>query len=170
MAEWTEADVTRNRTQFLYFLYWNEEQRVTNRPNAPAAELTHLWPLYSEWDNGAGQRQWQFLSPFEVFFPRNEEVRHAWTPLLALARHEQRSPGNERTSLLWNAITWERHSQEERSELHIGPLLGVTRQAGEQRISIGNGLFGFRRGLGSGWRMFWLDFPEKSGTNTSGAR
>jgi hypothetical protein len=170
VAGWTEADITRNRTQFLYFLYWNEVQRSTQRPNAAAAELTHLWPLFSHWDNGAGHRQWQFFSPFEVFFPRNEEVRHAWTPFLALARHEQRSPGNERTSFLWNAITWERHAREERTEWHIGPLLGVTRQAGEQRVSIGNGLFGFHRELGSGWRMFWLDFPGKSATNNPGAR
>jgi hypothetical protein len=145
-------------------------QHITRRPTAPAAELTHVWPLYSSWNDGAGRRQWQFLSPFEVFFPRNEKVRHAWTPLLALARHEQRAPGDERTSILWNAISWERQTRNERSEWHIGPLLGVTRQGGEQRVSIGNGLLGLRRGPESGWRMFWLDFPAKSATNTSAAR
>ena len=169
-AQWTEAGVARTRTQLAYFLYWNEEQRPANNRDAAPADLTHVWPLFSHWDNGAGRRQWQFLSPFEVFFPRNDTIRQVWSPLLALARHEQRAPGDERTSLLWNAITWERQAREERSELHIGPLLGVTRESGERRISIGNGLLGFRRSPGSGWRMFWLDFPAKSTTKSPAPR
>ena len=165
-AQWTDAGVERTRTQLLYFLYWNEVQHIAHRPNEPAAELTHVWPLFSHWDNGAGRRQWQFLSPLEVFFPGNDKVRNAWSPLFAIARHEQRAPGDERTSFFWNAITWERQTHQERSEWHVGPLLGVTREAGEQRVSIGNGLLTFRRSSGSGWRMFWLDFPAKSATKT----
>jgi hypothetical protein len=169
-AVWTDAGIERNRTQFLYFLYWNEAQRVANRPNGSTAELTHVWPLYSHWDNGAGRRQWQLFSPFDVFFPHNEKVRHAWSPLAAIARREERAPGNQRTSLFWNAITWEEQRTEERSEWHIGPLVGVTRHSGEQRIAIGNGLLSFRRGPASGWRMFWLDFPGKSANNSAATR
>ncbi len=163
-AEWTDGAVARQRTQFLYFIYWKEEQRRAGRPDGSAASLTHFWPLLSHWENGAGRRQWQFPSPLEVFFPGNEKVRLTWSPFFTLARHDQRAPGDHRTSLLWNAVTWERRAAEDRSEFHLGPLLGVTRQATDKRIAIGSGLFGFRRTADKGWRMFWLDFPAKAAT------
>jgi hypothetical protein len=153
--------VGRTRTQFLYFVYWNERQQAL-RGNAPTAALTHLWPLYSHWDNGAGRRQWQLFSPLEVFFPQLDKVKQTWSPFFAIARYERRAPGNARTSLLWNAITWEEQAAEERSEFHLGPLLSVARQSDEKRIAIGNGLFGFKRASDRGWRMFWLDFPGKA--------
>ncbi|MEO5961546.1 MAG: hypothetical protein ABIR80_20740, partial [Opitutaceae bacterium] len=82
-AEWTEAErnVAHTKNQFLFFLYWSETQRSVSRPSAPPANLRHVWPLYSSWNNGAGRRQIQALSPFEVFFPGNEKVRQTWTPL-----------------------------------------------------------------------------------------
>src|SRR5688572_17336438 len=46
-AEWTDADIARTRTQLLYFLYWNEEQRATSHAKGNTAELTHIWPLLS---------------------------------------------------------------------------------------------------------------------------
>lgn len=168
-AQWTEKDVTRDRTQFLYFLYWTETQRATARANLPAARLTHVWPLISNWDNGAGRRQWQVFSPFEVFFPGNEKVRNAWSPLVALARHEQYAPGDTRTSLLWNAITWENRAVEERREFHVGPLFSVVERPEEKRVALANGLFGFKRAAaGSRWRMYWLEFTSKSVTATTG--
>jgi hypothetical protein len=166
-AKWTDANVERTRTQFLWWFYWNEDQRPAGRPNDPAAKLTHVWPLFSNWDDGRGRKQWQVFSPFDVFLARNQVVRQIWTPFASIVRHEQRAPGDERTSLFWNAITWERQTAQERSEWHVGPLLGVTREGGEQRVAIGNGLLSFRRAAGSGWRMLWLDFPGKSATNTS---
>lgn len=170
-AQWSSDDrIEQTRTQFLYFLYWNEVQRSTARAPKPAAELTHVWPLFSEWDNGAGRRQWQLFSPLEVFFPGNERIRHVWSPLLSLARHERLPSGDERTSVLWNAVTWEKRPAQERSEFHLGPLLGVTREAGAKRVAVGNGLFGFRRGPNDGWRMFWLDFPAKQATTMPAPR
>lgn len=169
-AEWTDRNITRKRTQLLYFVFWNEEQRTANNPHSRPATLTHLWPLLSHWDNGAGRRQWQAFSPLEVFFPRNETVRLAWSPFFALARYEQYAPGHKRTSLLWNAVTWERHTGEERSEFHLGPLLGVTRRAGEKRIALGRGLLGLRRTETRGWRLFWLDFSPTPVTPPSGSR
>ncbi len=163
-AQWDDEGITRVRSQFLYFLYWNERQRVAGRANSPTAALTHLWPFYSNWENGAGRRQWQLFSPLDVFFPSNEKIRHAWSPLFAVARHDQRAPGDARTSLLWNFVTWEKQAEQARSEFHLGPILSVARQADEKRIAIGNGLFGFRRAAGTGWRMFWWDFPEKAVT------
>ena len=162
-AQWTDNSIVRTRTQFFYFLYWNEEQRAAGRANSPVAALTHVWPLFSNWENGAGRRQWQLFSPLDVFFPGNEKVRYVWSPLFAIARHERRAPGDERTSLLWNAVTWEQRASEESSEFHLGPLLGITRNAQEQRIAVGNGLFGIRREPGTrAWRMFWGDFPSRS--------
>lgn len=166
-AQWTDAehDLARTKTQLLYFLYWSEVQRSATRPDAPPAALRHVWPLFSAWDNGAGRKQVQVLSPFEVFFPGNEKVRHLWTPLVAIVRHDQRAPGDKRTSLFWNAVTWDRSAEEARSEFHLGPLFSVQRQADEKRIALGNGLLGFRRQPGAGWKVFWLDFRRKSGNN-----
>jgi hypothetical protein len=123
-----------------------------------------VWPLVSIWDNGAGQRQWQAPSPLEVFFPGNEKVRAAWTPLFALVRYDRRAPGEVRTSILWDAITWERRDADQHTEFHLGPLFSNASQAGERRVAIGNGLVSFRRAPGSGWRLFWLDFRSKPAT------
>lgn len=170
-ARWTDEGVARDRSQLLYFLYWSETQRAAARTNAAPARLTHYWPLLSTWDNGAGRRQWQLFSPLEVFFPGNEKVRHIWSPLLALARHDQPTPGESRTSLFWNAITWERQASANRKEMHVGPLFSVVEQSGQKRVAVGNGLFGFKRGTaGGGWRMFWLEFPPKSATASPGSR
>lgn len=170
-AKWTDEGIDRERTQFAYFLYWSETQRAAGRTNVPAAELTHVWPLFSRWDNGAGRRQWQAFSPLEVFFPGNEKVRHAWSPFFAIARHEHRGPGEARTSLLWNAVTWERNEGEAREEFHVGPLFSVSTHAHERRIALGNGLLGFRRTAANpGWKFFWLDFPPKPATSEAGSR
>jgi hypothetical protein len=105
-----------------------------------------------------------------VFFPGNEKIRHAWSPLFSLARFDQRAPGDERTSLLWDAVTYERQRGGERSEFHLGPLLSVARSPEGQRVAIGNGLFGFRRSAGEGWRLFWLDFPPKPASTSPASR
>ena len=169
-AEWADENVERRRTQLLYFLYWNEEQRRAGARNSQPASLTHLWPLFSHWDNGAGRVQWQALSPLDVFFPGNRAVRLTWSPLFALARHEQTAPGQKRTSLLWNAITWESSQVEEHSEFHLGPLFGISRRSGERRVTFGRGLFGLHRSGSGSWRPFWLDFSPSPATSGSGAR
>jgi hypothetical protein len=71
--KWTSQGVAQTKTQLLYFVYWSLEQRSPTQPDRPGASITHLWPLVSAWDNGAGRRQWQFPSPLEVFFPGNEK-------------------------------------------------------------------------------------------------
>jgi hypothetical protein len=159
-SEWTDANIAQAKTQLLFFLYWSLEQRSTTNPAAAPAEKTHLWPLFSAWDNGAGRRQFQLFSPFEVFFPRNDEVRQAWTPLFALYRSDQRAPGYTRHELLWGAVTWRRTPTQR--EFHLGPLLSVKRTAARQRIAIGNGLAGLQRSAATGrWHFFWFDFSSK---------
>jgi hypothetical protein len=160
-ARWIDEGVERSRSQFLYFVFWHEQQRLAARPAAAPASLTHLWPLFSQWDNGAGRYQWQLLSPFEVFFPDNAKVRQTWSPFFALARYDQQAPGQTRTSLLWNAVTWSRTADEDRTEFHFGPLVGVTRAGAERRVAIGNGLLGFHRTAAGNWRAFWLEFSRR---------
>ncbi len=165
---WADDDVQRTRHQFLYFVYWSEKQRSLSNSSAAAAEKTHYWPLLSVWDNGAGRRQTQFPSPLEVFFPTNDKIHQLYSPLFALYRFDQRAPGTTRTSLLWNAVTWQRSPQQR--EFHLGPLFsthsGVTTG---RRIALGNGVIGLRRGAGEQgrWRMFLFDFPGKQNKPTA---
>lgn len=156
---WTDAGLTQTKTQVVYFFYWSLRQRSATHPALAPAAKTHLWPLFSYWDNGAGHHQFQFLSPLEVFFQDNEQVRLAYTPFFALYRFDRRAPDDVRWSLLWNAVTW-RHQQSSR-EFHVGPLLGVVNRAGDRRIALGGGLIGLRRQGAAGWRLFLFDFSPK---------
>jgi hypothetical protein len=119
-ARWADAGIAQEQNQVLWVLYWSLTQRSTANPAAAPAHKTHLWPLLSSWDNGAGQRQLQLLSPFEVFFPANEPVRQLWSPLTAIYRYEQRAPGDTRGSVLFSLVSW-RKSPTGR-EFHLGPL------------------------------------------------
>jgi hypothetical protein len=141
---WADDDIRETKTQFFYFLYWCLDEKSESRPKAPHAYKRHVWPLYSSWDNGAGSRQLQIPSPFEVFFPDNPEMRANWTPLLALCRHDHRPTGETRTSLLWGAVTWRHDASRELAEFHIGPLLGMRREGG-----------------GPAWTFLGFDFRSK---------
>jgi hypothetical protein len=141
-ARWDEDGVAQEKNQFFFVLYSSLEQRSLTNPAAAPAYKQHIWPFYSAWDNGAGRRQFQLLSPFEVFFPNNEIVRDLYTPLFALFRFDQRAPGETHGSILWNLVSW-RHSPARR-EFRLGPL-------------------GWRRDTGAPHANFFLfDFhPEK---------
>jgi hypothetical protein len=162
-ATWTEAGVEQTKTQFVYAFYWSLEQRSLTNPKAAPADRTHLWPLYSKWDNGAGRRQFQLFSPFDVFFPNNEHVRETWTPLFAIYRSDQRAPDDRRWSALWRAVTWRQEYGEK--EFHLGPLLSISTRPDQRRVAVGNGLFGWKRDPGDkSWHAFWFDFPSKPRT------
>jgi hypothetical protein len=164
-ADWADARVAQERRQFLYFLYWSETQRSITNPAAAPAHKTHLWPLFSAWDNGAGRRQVQVLSPFEVFFPSNDVVRQLYTPLFALYRYD-RDAANSRHSLLWNAVTWRRGATDR--AFHLGPLLSVDTAPDRQRVAFGLGLFGWQRAPGeSRSRFFLFDFQRKPANQTA---
>ncbi len=159
--KWTDAGLAQTKTQFLYFIYWSLRERSAAQPARFSAQKTHLWPLFSYWNNGAGRRQLQILSPLEVFFQDNEPVRLAYSPLFAVYRYEQTAPGDVRWSLLWDAITWRRSPS--RREFHLGPLLSVTRGPRGKRIALIGGLFGLRKPPGGGgWRPFLFDFSGKT--------
>ena len=135
-TRWTDGDTAVSKDQFFYFLYWSGDQSSVSRPAAAPAFKRHIWPLLSLWDNGAGSRQLQFPSPLEVFFPDNRPVRVSWTPLFALYRYEHQPDGEERNSLLWNAVTWRRNAAGSLEEFHLGPLFGIHRGPEGGRWSI----------------------------------
>ncbi len=170
-AHWTAEGVAQTKTQFYYFIYWGLEQRSLSNPNAAPARKIHIWPLLSYWDNGAGRRQWQAISPLEVFFPHNDDVRQAWTPLFSIFKYDQQAPGETRWSFLWDGVTWKRSVAENRSEFHLGPLFGIQNAPGERRITLLGGVVGLhRRPADAGWRVFGMDFSGNQPTVASRSR
>ncbi len=165
-AEWQDAGLAQEKNQLLYFLYWSQTQRSLTNPAAAPAHKTHFWPLLSSWDNGAGRRQVQVLSPLEVFFPTNEIVRQLYTPLFALYRYDRQGATASRHSLLWNAVTWRRTAVAK--EFHLGPLFSVQTDPDRQRIALGHGLLGLKRRPGERvWRLFLFDFPRKTANKSA---
>lgn len=163
-AEWQADGLAQEKDQLLFFVLWSLQQRSLTNPSAEPAHKLHFWPLFSAWNDGAGRRQVQALSPFEVFFPQNEHVRRLWTPLFALYRYERRADGSSRHALLWDALTWQRHPQA--SEFHLGPLFSAESGPTHRRFALGAGLLGLQRRDGRGWRLFLFDFPAKAGKKT----
>lgn len=157
-ARWQEQGLAQERDQFLFFLYWSHEQRSLAHPAAKPAYKKHLWPLFSVWDNGAGRRQLQLLSPLEVFFPNNQPIRELYSPLFSLYRYDQRAPDDLRWSFLWNLVSRRRSATER--EFHLGPLFSTrAATATGERVAIGNGLLSWRRAPGERrWRFSVFDF------------
>lgn len=165
-AAWQDAGIAQEKNQFLYFLYWSQTQRSLTNPGTAPAHKTHLWPLFSVWDNGAGRLQVQVLSPLEVFFPTNEIVRQVYTPLFALYRYDRQGAAASRHSLLWNAVTWRRTATGR--EFHLGPLFGMQTGPEQKRIAFGHGVIGWQRLPGQRHgRLFLFDFPRKTASKSA---
>jgi hypothetical protein len=158
--KWEDQGIAQTKTQFVFFLYWSLREHSAAHPSLPSAQKTHVWPLLSYWDNGAGHRQLQILSPLEVFFQDSEPMRLAYSPLFALYRYERFAPGDTRGSFLWDAITWRRSPA--RREFHLGPILSVETSPVRRRIALGCGLIGLKRSPEKDhWRLFLFDFSSK---------
>ena len=164
---WSADGVAQQKDQLLFFFYWSLAQQSLTNPSAAPARKTHLWPLFSAWDNGAGRRQVQALSPFEVFFPGNENVRQLWSPLFALYRYERNPDTSVRHSLFWNAVTYQRSPVAR--EFHFGPLFSIKDDAERRRIALLNGVLGLQRRAGERWRFFLFDFRPKATIKTTQA-
>ncbi len=157
---WDNAGLAQTKTTVLYFLYWSVEQRSLARPALTPARRTSLWPLFTVW-NSAGRRQVQVFSPFDSFFPTNETVRLAYSPLFAIYRYDRRGPDAVRQDFLFNFITWQRTP--EHTEFHFGPFFKVEKNSGSSRVALLGGLLGFRRTTGSRvWLPFAFDFSAKT--------
>ena len=162
-ATWAEDGVEQEKNQLFFIVYWSLTQRSMTNPAAPPARKTHFWPLFSAWDNGAGHRQVQVLSPFEVFFQDNEPVRQLYTPFFALYRYDRQGPDASRHSLLWNAVTYRRSPANR--EFHLGPLFSSRTTPVTRRVTVGNGLLAWRRAAAGGrWRFSLFDFHPKPDT------
>jgi hypothetical protein len=165
-GEWQDAGIAQERNQLLFFLYWSQTQRSLTNPAAAPAHKTHVWPLLSVWNNGAGRRQVQFLSPLEVFFPNNEPIRQLYTPFFALYRYDRQSDTASRHALLWNAITYRRSATDR--EFHLGPLFSVNSGVATKRIALLRGVLGWQRRPGEArGRFFLFDFARKPATPSS---
>jgi hypothetical protein len=163
--KWTDDGIAQTKTQFLYFVYWSLREHSERNPALPSAQKTHLWPLFSYWDDGANHRQFQLLSPLEVFFQDNEPIRRAYSPLFAIYRHERFAPGDTQTTFLWNAVTWRRSPQQR--EFHLGPLFSVDTGSRHGKIALLSGLIGLKRDASGGkWRLFLFDFSSKRDQTT----
>ncbi|MGE9295033.1 MAG: hypothetical protein ACQKBV_01910 [Puniceicoccales bacterium] len=134
-----------NRKQLFYFLYWNETQRSATNPDLAIAYETHVWPWISEYDNGAGLKQAQLFSPFEVFYPHSRSVRDLFTPMLAFWRSTWHTEtGYSRQSFLWDFMVEEKTPESTR--FAVNPYILVHDVADDHaRFSLGGGLLGYRR-------------------------
>ncbi len=142
--------LTRERTQFLFFLYRDEQQ---DAPGDFHARRQALWPLYSYWQDGHGRKQVQALDLFSVFFPRNRQVQETWTPLFAIYRYDER-PGSTHRSFFWNLIVHERAGADKR--LVVGPVFEQESSRNHSEWSILKGLLGrIETDNGTRWKVFW---------------
>ena len=165
-ATWEEGMIRQQRQQLLYFVYHQTTQHSLTNPEAAPARKTHLWPLLSQWDNGAGRKQVQILSPFEVFLPHNERTRKLWSPLFALYRYNEVETGAHRHSLLWNAITYAEDPTTDQRSFHLGPLLGYETESGQREVTLLGGLIRFGQSAkGKAWR--WNPRSEHEIVKTS---
>ena len=156
---WTEAGLNQTQNRAVWFFYHSTEQRSAHNPSLAPARKTHLWPLVSIWDNGAGRKQVQALSPLAPLFPSNEPIQLAWNPLFALYRYDRQAPGDSRHAILWNFISYRKAPSQH--EFHLGPIISVDSGSAANRIALGCGLFGLKRKTPeSPWRFFFLEFKR----------
>lgn len=163
---YVDGPLQHTHRQLLYFLYRDTEQRSVNNPVLPPAHKTHYWPLLSVWDNGAGKKQIQALSPFEVFFSTNDIVRAAYTPFFAVYRYSRTAPDQIQQSLLWNFITYRRNNYDR--EFHVGPLFSSQKRSNARRYTVGNGLLALERSIDQGWRFSFCDFKHRDAKSPTG--
>ncbi|PWU06052.1 MAG: hypothetical protein C5B43_02350 [Verrucomicrobia bacterium] len=150
-----ECGLCVSQQQFLYFLFWRQSQQSIENPSCPPAEKVHVWPLLSYWDNGAGQKQLQFFSPLEVFFPTNEAVRMLYSPLFSIMRFEQRVPGHTRASFLFDLIAVE--TTPTSSRFSLGPLFEVENDECKSEVQILKGFLGFKKENGKkSLKILWM--------------
>ncbi|HKB89042.1 MAG TPA: hypothetical protein VKC60_00865 [Opitutaceae bacterium] len=160
-ATWQERNIVETKSQVLGVVYWSLVQRSATNPDAEPATKTHMWPLYSAWNNGAGRRQFQLFSPLEPLLQVSDHVRVAWSPFFAIYRFDQPQTGDVRHSFLFDFVTW--HRQPTAHEFHLGPLFSVQSSETQSRIAVGNGIFAMERsGPGASWHFSWFNFNSNA--------
>jgi len=152
---WIEKDLAMEKTQILYFLYWNLTQQRPGNGNGPKVTRTHFWPVSSYWNNGNGNIQFQLFSPLEPFFPYNRAIRSAYSPFFALYRMERKGDDLVRHNALFNFITYRREA--ETIQTDIGPLASWGKSKHGSHFELLKGFFGYERtGTRHAYRLFWI--------------
>jgi len=166
---WDDDNYRYRRTRFLFLFYHDITQKPLPWPGitpeqktaldaAPPARRTNIWPLCTYWADGHGRRQFQILSPLEVFLPTNEPTRIIYSPFFALYRYEQAAPGHYRHSFLWNFVTYRR--EPDLREFHLGPLYSGERVGDNKRRALFCGVLGVQKMSGENWRPFAFKFKN----------
>lgn len=150
------SNLTRHTSTLLYFIYRDRRFLAENY----RGRETLLWPLFGYWNDGRGQRQFQTLDPFNIFFGNNEKVRENWSPLFAVYRYDHRH-GSTRHSILWNLIAWE-SNPDDTGSFHLGPLFEVVNEGAEGHWQLLKGFLGMQRtSEGRRLRLLWNDFNQR---------
>lgn len=146
------------RSQLLYLLYWNETQWEARSDNARTASKTHVWPLYSGYDNGAGLKQAQILSPLNVFYPNSKSVRALYSPMFALFRYQHDENSNHTVqTALFNMVSEE--TRGDRTRFSIGPLFEHETAPGEAKTQLLRGLLGIsEKNDKKSFQLLWFHF------------
>lgn len=153
--EYSKGDLAIKQFQFLYFLAWTQRQSSITHPELASACKTHVWPLFSYWNNGRGEKQFQFLSPLEVFFQENAVVRRLYTPLFALYRFHRKTSDEAHCSILFNLITYDKAPGT--SKFTFGPLMSCKSEGSSKSFLILGGLLGFQKNEDQDTiRFLWL--------------
>jgi hypothetical protein len=163
---WIENELAMKKTQFLYILYWNLYQKRQGEIDGPRAKRTHAWPIFSYWDNGAGDIQFQLFSPFEPLFPYNRPIRSLYSPFLAVYRVERRSDDFVRHNALFNFFTYRRESGTTQTD--IGPLAGWGKSENGSHFELLKGFLGVERTeTDRTYRLFWIRIGGSQRTSDS---
>ena len=168
-TEWNAKGLDFDQTQFLYFLFWSQRQTSYLNPNLPSAEKTHIWPLFSYWDNGAGRIQFQMLSPLEVFLQHDKPVKDLYSPIFAIYRYNQPCPGTASESLFWDFITEKKTPT--RKQLTIGPLIDYSSEKGKAHFNLLKGFISYSKEKNKkSFKFMWLSFNGNGKSNRRRAR
>ena len=159
LKEWQNGRLDIWRLKILYFLYWDMRQTEAGNPGNKIAQKSHLWPIYSYWEQGDTITQFQLLSPLEPLFPHNEEIRRLYSPLFALFRYSRSGDDQREIDFLFSLVHYEKNASSK--QFHLGPLYGHESRNGYSRWSILRGLFG-REKAGDQSRIHWFWFRTKS--------
>lgn len=160
VQRWEQDGLAIDQQQFVFFFWWRQRQRSLENPDLPCAEKSHVWPLASYWNDGAGHVQFQMLSPFEVFFPTNKVVREMYSPIFAVWRYAENGPQNWDFSLAFRTVSVEK--REDYAHFSLGPL--VETQTGKHRgFQVLKGLFGYmEKEDETVYRFLWFKIRKKN--------
>jgi len=153
------------KTQFLYILYWNLTQEWAGMTDGPRATKTHIWPISSYWNNGAGDIQLQLLSPLEPIFPYNRAVRSLYSPLFAVYRYERKGDDFARANALFNFFTYRREA--DTTQTDFGPLVGWGKSGNSSHFEVFKGFLGYdRKDTETTYRLLWMKLGGSQRTTT----